>query len=284
MTASVALLLAVLPQAAQAQGPVIITEKAVPVGTVIEETQDTQMGMKMAINFGGQAQNKDITEKGSEKQLIEVLSTKGSSITKAKVTYKVLSKTKTEDGKSTQLPEPNVINQTFTVTWSKEGEEMKVTDAKGQEPPVQVLERVRKDFKSMGRPNDFLKVLPKGGVTKGQKINITKDLAAQIFGGDDQNQEQLDLQDSSLTFQGTKKVNGIEAATFDISLNIKGGQGPLQMTMDLKGQVVLAVDGGWPIEMNIQGPMNMSSGGGQGPSLDGKGKLNLKNVYKYKLP
>lgn len=283
--ATAALLLCALPQVALAKGPTTtISEKALPVGTVVEQTQSSKLGMKMDISFNGQAQHREVSEESKTVQQVEVLATEGQRITKAKVTYKSQSQTKTEDGKSNQMPAPAYLNKTYTVSWAKDGQEFKVADASGQEPPVVELEHVRKDFQGMGKPNDFLKILPKGALTPGQKINITKELAAEMFGGDKANSENMDLTNSVLVFKGTKKVQGKEAALFDMVLSLKGAEGPLNMSMDLKGKVTLVVDGGWPIEVTLSGPMSMASGAQQGPSLNGKGQMEFGKSATYKLP
>lgn len=281
MAPAAAVVLCVLPALAAAQ-EVKIVEKAPAVGTVVSVQKTTSMQMKLDIKFGDQAQKKSAQEDSKEVFEYTIQEVNAKAPTKVRVTYKSIDKTKREDQNPPEKETFGVVGKTYTVSFTDGA--LKIVDAQGQEPPVQDLEHIRKDFKSLGEADSFLKILPQRALKVGEKFDLTKELAQELFGGEEKSTEGMDLSQSTVTLKAIKKVNGVDAAVFDLAMNIKGEQGPLRLTMNLKGEVVVTVQGGHLIQAALQGPLEMNGGDGGPAVFKGSGKMSFGTTQSYKKP
>ncbi len=271
-------LVSLLSTTAFAQGKVSIQSSPLPVGTVITEHQKSSINLNIQITAQGQDQKKEVKENGQRIKSVTVKGNNKLTYNKVEVTYKDATQAKT--GAQGTMP---VAGKTYLVDISSG--KLKISDKKGQEPPVQELEILRKDFRNLGKANPFITGLPKEPLKIGQRIDINKELLSYMFDGDTQNTNGMDLSKSFLKLKKVKKVKGKEVATFELVLYLKGQQGPMNMLMDLKGEINLFTSGGHPTTITLAGPINMDAGEKGGPMvLRGKGTMKVSNIYTYKTP
>lgn len=273
LTIAAVVLLIAAPAAAK--GPITITQKAPPAGTKFTESGDLNVDMKVAIKFGQKNIKQSFASKAKKVKEVEVLASEGETITKAKVTYKIHKETKTQSGKPPASSEKPFVGKSYIL--ERKGEELVVTDAQGQAPPADELAAVKDDNERFGKPDIMLSQFP-DKFEPGQTIDVGPELAKDMLGGKDEN---MKVEKATITFKKTKKVGGKEAAIFNMDFVIGGGDGPMSMSMKLKGEAVMFLDGGWPLSINLKGPIALTAAQ-PGMDVSGKGKASFKNGWSYK--
>ncbi len=270
---AVAVLLVATP--ALAAGPVSINKKAPPAGTTFTESGDLAVDMKVAVKFGQKNIKQSFASKTTKRKQVEVLASKGEVITKARITYKTHTETKTQSGKPPATSDKPFVGKSYIL--ERKDEELIVTDEQGAAPPANEHKAVTDDNNRFGKPDGMLSQFP-DKFEQGQTIDVGPEMAKEMLGGDDEN---MTVTKATITFKKTKKIAGKEVAYFDLNFVIGGGEGPMSMSMKLQGEAALYVDGGWPVAISLKGPINLTAAQ-PGMDVSGSGKAKFKNTWTYK--
>ena len=271
----IALAALIVASPALAGGSVTIDKKAPPAGTRYTEAGDLAVNMKVAVKFGQKDIKQTFTTKTHKSKDVEVLASEGEIITKARVTYTAHAETKNQSGKPAESVNKPYVGKTYVI--ERKGEELVVTDQQGNAPPADELKSVRDDNKRFGKPDGMLSQFP-DNFAAGQTIDVGPELAKEMLGGDDQN---MSVKTAQITFKRVKKVKGKEVAFFDMNFVIGGGEGPMSMSMVLRGEAALLVNGGWPVAIGLKGPIDLSAAQ-PGMDVSGSGKASFKSAWTYK--
>ncbi len=90
--------------------------------------------------------------------------------------------------------------------------------------------------------------LPVAPLAPGQKVDaLERAIADQMKG--------LEVANVEVTFEGAKGDDG----AFAIAIKVGKMEGPVAMTMDLKGKLYVSTKTGWPASMHLEGPVTATS-------------------------
>jgi hypothetical protein len=270
---ALAILLVAVP--ASAGDAVTIVKKAPPAGTKYTELGDLAVDMKVSVKFGQKSIKQSFASKTKKAKSVEVLASSGEIISKAKITYTAHAETKTQSGKPPQTSSKPFVGKVYIL--ERKGEQLIVTDEQGAEPPAAEAKAVIDDNRRFGKPDGMLAQFPEK-FEQGQTIEVGPELAKEMLGGDDEN---MSVKTATITYKKTKKVAGKDVAYFTMNFVIGGGEGPMSMSMSLKGEAALYVDGGWPVTISLKGPIDLSAAQ-PGMDVSGSGKAKFKNAWTYK--
>ena len=256
------------------------TIKAPTKGTTRTANEKTNMQFTIAVLAGGKVAAKmDMKQDEEHDTQSEVLAANDKAPTKVKVSYLKRVQIETNPKGKTKTDKSPVDGKTYIAEFK--GGEIVVTTPDGKPVKAKEAKVVKKDNKELGKQDPFSKMLPNHPLKKGEKLEITKDLVAQLFGDDDM---KMDIDNVSMTFQGTKQEGGRTEGLFDMKLQVTGYPEPtLGLQMKIDGTVALDTATGWPISMHLKGPIEVK---GEDPKrhlhMEGQGKMEMQADYSYK--
>lgn len=129
-----------------------------------------------------------------------------------------------------------------------------VTDEAGNTPPSEEIEIVTQQMEMVGRENPFAGFLAGRSIAVGDKIELPKDLATQIFSLGDKFGEVTRF---TLTLQKVQSEGGANCAVFQASVEAASNDSS-QMRMQLEGPLVVQVDSCRAVRISLVGPIGMS--------------------------
>lgn len=129
-----------------------------------------------------------------------------------------------------------------------------VTDEAGNTPPSEEIEIVTQQMEMVGRENPFAEFLAGRTIAVGDKIELPKDLATQIFTLGDKFGEVTRF---TLTLQKLQPEGGANCAVFQASVEAASSDSS-QMRMQLEGQLVVQIDTCRAVRIGLVGPLGMS--------------------------
>jgi hypothetical protein len=245
---------------------VTFTRKAPTVGTKREESGDMSMSMRIDVDPGnGKPQKTEMSMAESTKQSQELLAVSGDAPTKVKVTFTSIDAKMVEGGKENRRPTP-LAGKTYVVE-AKDGK-IDVKDDKGKAVAAAETKEVSKHFKSLGKPDPVAAALPTTPLRPGEKVEaLSRSLESYM----QQDESGLKVSDVTVTFREKLGDDGV----FDLTLKMGKEEGPMSMTMDLKGEMRISTTTGEPRKMELKGPITIGSTGGTGGKGDPKSKMKM---------
>ena len=212
----------------------------------------------------------------SKKKNTEVLESTDEAITKVKVTYTENNEIETKDGKTETTKSP-LAGNTYIVAFA-DGE-LKCTTEDGKEVLGEALEELKKDQKSLGKPDKLSSFISGKELKIGQEITIPPEAMKDIFEGNDE----INKEKSSATVKLLEilKKDGLTLAKFEFKLTLVGTPSPeMNMILAMTGTLTVDTSTSWPIDMTLTGPVTIS-GGNEQFSMDGKGTMTMKAEASY---
>jgi hypothetical protein len=129
-----------------------------------------------------------------------------------------------------------------------------ITDEAGNEPRKEEREIVAQQMDMVGRPNPLAQFLAGRAVAVGEKLELPKDLAKQIFNLGDKFGEVTQF---TLTLQKVISENGVNLAVFSASVEAASNDAS-QMRLQVDGPLVVEVDTCRAARINLAGPIGIS--------------------------
>ena len=228
-----------------ATGSVTLTYVADPVGS--KWTEDEHQRMEVEIE--AQGQKVQMVQEKKEVKQVEVLGVTADAVTKAKITYVELLEKQAMGGKAKEKPAPHK-GKAYLLEVDAGGT-LKVTSADGSPVSAEEAAVLEDDEASFGKPEKMGKALDGMTFELGKRVEVPPDRAKGAFGEDDK------MKIETLAFTLTK-VEGNDA-WFDMEMVAAGeaGQGAF-MKLDVKGPVHLDLTISKPLEMTLEGTVEMS--------------------------
>ena len=196
--------------------------------TKVEKTSSAEM----TITANGQ--KVVVKEKAVERKEVEVLAIGTDALAKAKITYTEDSKVSSQNGK--QKTDKGLTGKTFTVT---AGKPLQVTG--GSEADADLL---RKKEKRFGESDRMRQVIAGKTFTKDKPVDIDVSALGDQFGDPDTKLEKV-----TLTYRGKAG----KLAKFGIRMLAKVTKGPLVISFDLLGTVLVDPATSDAVEMTLAG-------------------------------
>ena len=240
------------------------------VGTIRVTTE--AMKMRFTMNARGTALT--MAHNGIEAKSEKVLALTGNRISKVEVTYTLVLETKTQNGTATHTPSP-VVGKTYVV--EARGGKVLVTTRDGRSVSAAENKHVAKDYKSLGKANHMLDAIPTKPVAVGNYVpafaEALKKSFADTFAGDPKQQWTIANVFVKLNSKGT--VAGTPVAILAVGVSMTMAQPGFNMTMHLKGTVVLRLADGWPLTLTMSGPLDILGN-------HNAGRMSMSQIYLYR--
>lgn len=233
-------------------GSVTITKKALKAGAKRVSLQKGKMHFVMK---AGDKQVK-IANQSLEEKHEEVLAVKGSAITKLRVTFKIA--TEIDKSKAAEKKKVSPLEGKTFVLEAKGGKVV-VTDDKGKATPEKLADKVRKKYKSFGKPDLIFESLPTTPIKVGQKVDaLVKGLQAdfaQEFAG---SKAKWSLAGVEITLKEVRGVKGVKLAVFSMKMKMSIAEGKgFTMTMHLQGEYMIRAQDGQLGGASLKGPLDV---------------------------
>ena len=246
--------------AAAAKEKTTFTKRDAAVGDQNEQIEDLAFSMHLSINTSANAQNSDVGEQEHMTKQVEVLAVRDGTPTKVRVTYR----TATKDGK----PKP-IDGKTYVV--EAVNGVPRVHDSKGKEPPDPENALVRKDFRSLGKPDPLKTGLPTTPIGAGDRVDSLAQAVAEYMNRDEASG--VSTSDVVVTYRGRTGDEGL----FDIALTLSKVDASMQFRVKLAGEMRVRVNGAQTTGMTLSGPITIDANpnGQAGLLITGSGSMTL---------
>jgi hypothetical protein len=155
-----------------------------------------------------------------------------------------------------------------------------VTDLAGNRPPDEEYEIVSQQMDMVGRSNPFAEFLAGRTVQVGEKLEVPKQLASQMFNLGDQFGEVTRF---ALTLKKIETEAGHTCAVFQTSVEAASSDAS-QMRLQVEGPLVVHVDSCRAAKISLIGPIGMSETRGSYSTayqVMGAGRLQMSIASKY---
>ncbi|MEX0641284.1 MAG: hypothetical protein WD468_01210 [Pirellulales bacterium] len=156
-----------------------------------------------------------------------------------------------------------------------------VTDEAGNRPPADEYDIVAQQMDIVGRPNPLAQFLAGRTVAVGEKLELPKDLAAQIF---NLGHKFGEVTRFALTLQKLQPESGANCAVFLASVEAVSNDAS-QMRLQVEGPLVLQVASCRAVRIGLVGPIGMSETRGSYSTayqVIGTGRLQMNIASAYR--
>jgi hypothetical protein len=273
---SIAIAALLLATPAFAGDTLTLTMSPPPPGTKFVEASSLNLEINVELSMGpGKSINQAFSAKTTKKRDVEVLATEGDVITKAKgedVDY-------TETATQSMAPPKKTIKPYVGKTYllERKSGRLVITDEQGAALAPADSKGLAEDNSSFGKPDGFFSSFPKT-FEKGKPVTLSEEIARKMMGEVDSS---MKIKSATITFREKTKVGSREAAVFDVNFVIAAAQPPMMMTMKMSGSTVVIINGGWPVEIAMKGPISLTAAKA-GADIRGGGSIEVNNTWTYK--
>lgn len=222
------------------------------------------------------------TEKNGEgKRMLRhttVLASDGKAVTKKKVRYEEMIKVAKKGEREQRTPSP-LTGKTYVINLQQG--KVVITGAGGEPVSDVEIEAVLDDNKEFGKPPQFAAFVPKHPLAPGETFSPPAEVLADMFGSG--GGEGKRYSDVLFTFKGTEERAGKRLGKFELAMTVTEASKGATTTMHTRGTVLLMIDTGWPVELSLQGKVELSAPGDK-PSqkVTGSGELEMKLAAEYR--
>lgn len=219
--------------------------------------------------------------KESKVDSVTVLALSAGKITKIKVHVKQNEMTQ-DAGMGPQSKKSPLVGKTFLL--EKKDDAIHITDEAGKKLP-EALAKVAEleygdelgDFK-----NEFNKIIPDRAVKVGETLTVSEKVAQSFFNSKKE-KNPLKVVKFTLTLKGSKQLNGVDVAIFDMVVQFSGAPAPgAKIAVAMTGPLHIGINDCYPYLMDLKGKMDIK-GSQQGMDIKGVGENKLKKTGLYKV-
>lgn len=259
-----------------ADGPIFTFEKP-EVGDKRTETKTEDSNMEFEVN----GKKVTIVKKKNEIVEEEVLAIGDDGvITKKRVKYVKFFEREDKSGKVEEGAKP-VEGKTYIV--ERKGDEVVVTAEGGGTVPADEEKIVKKDNKSLGKPQHFEASIPNRPLKKGERVTemelgLQADFTLKMVEDAKDGKSNTTFEGVKVTFRGMEGELGL----FDVEMTMNMERpGLMTMKFPFKGVFKLRQNDAWPNEMTVSAKLTVSPPSDGGTDMTGSGTMNMKSVYTY---
>lgn len=230
----------------------------------VEEKMDAKI--HLVVNSGGQKVELDVAQRETKKTVMDCQAVDGGQITKAAYKVEECYEEKKQPGATEFEKEQKPAHGKTIVAERKDGK-VTHTGADGLS---------EKDLRDYSLDDSFALGFPKAAVGVGESWDVPQETLRKMF-HDPTADGKL-----SFTLKELKTIDGRKCAVLEAALKMKGqAEEGVEMTMDLKGPVVVWIERGYTLSAKLDGNMTLSGATGDA-KMDGKGPMSVevKTVVK----
>jgi hypothetical protein len=279
-------------------GPrVAFTQRETAVGDRAVQRTGMQLNVRTRIVQSGQIAHDSTSEIRSQQQrTVDVTGVTEGRATKARVAFQVARRQSPDSAKPTELSPVAIEGKSYLL--ERNGEELKITDAKGGIPPEDELKLVSEALAGVGKPNPLAVVLAGRELAVGQRIFVPRDLAKSLLnlGSADLaevNRFELTLDrivpakdaTTSDEFMTSRDVSmtSSDVAVFKVKIDVQPGEGG-ELGVTLSGEMGVEPVGCRLASVDLTGPVHVSTiertqMGIFQYSMDGELKLAIRSEF-----
>lgn len=256
---------------AAVSGGYVFSKKAPGVGAkaLEKESKALDMNLSIALKAGAKAEKMAMVETTTIERTVEILAASGDTITKIKVSYKTHDSKRTKNGKA-EPEKAKLAGKTYIVE-SKDGATT-VTTTGGAAAPDEEAKAVKKEFKSLGRPDTMSKALPDTPIKVGDRVDSIAQALKDRFNEDESDKEKVTVEKAVVTFSAVKDTPSGKVGVFDYAFDLAVDNGLMIIKMPAKGQAELRIEDAMPVRITMKSDLAISSSGG---GITGTGKADM---------
>ncbi len=276
------------PASGNAAQQVHFSRKTARVGDEIDQNIGLELRLTMSMRQGNQIIGKNQTAmRSTQRRVVTTTEIDNGRITAVRVRYPVATKQEsaTEDNAAPQPPtvktQPIQGKAYLCRRDSGENGELVVTDEAGNRPPTDEYEIVSQQMQMVGRQNPLAQFLAGRTIAVGQKIELPKDVARQLFNLADRFGEVTKF---DLTLQRVESEGGTTCAVFQASV-VAASNAATQMRLEIEGPLAIDVATCRAQRISLIGPIGMSETGGSYSTayqMIGTGRLHMSIASTYR--
>jgi len=259
-----------------------------PVRAGADITESKSMSMKFNIDMLVEGQSMGVMEAGTTEDgtLRSVTGPWTPRKKEANLTYGANTSSERQigpDGAKNESAETALTSGKSYRVVAKKGKAPAVLYADGGEVPDAEKALVMEDWSDLAgeAPGDFEKALIGKTLRVGDALDSSNEaVGAMLSLGDDE----LSVTEASITLTEVREEAGKTCAVFSLAVTLVGEDGPMMMTMNVKGETIVEVDGLRPHSVNLAGPLTMEATmakDGMEMRMAGGGEINFSLGYVY---
>ncbi|MBN1522888.1 MAG: hypothetical protein JW904_00285 [Spirochaetales bacterium] len=250
---------------------------------VVDKTTDFEITMTVDDPSSGQVMTLNMGKKNTHKIQETVLGVQDGRIVKIKVEYLEAVNTDTNMGKIVTSQEP-VAGKVYIITRSDEQE--RITDEQGLLVPVEENLIVKREY-GAADDNTMTEALSNKTLTVGNRVMFMEESMKKSF------QDRFNggiISDTTVTLKELRTQGGFKAAVFEVNLLMNMPMPSASMTAHISGEVVVVIDKAWILELEMEGPVTISSEAPAEspekvpPSLSGSGTMKVSTHFDFMMP
>lgn len=235
-------------------------------GDQMTVTEKMDAKIHLVVNAGGQKIEVDVEQRESKRTVMDCLAVEGGAITKA--SYKV--EEAVEEKKEPGAPEfTRAEKATHGKTIVVERKDGKLSQQGADGIP-------EKDLKDFDLDDTFAQSFPKQPLGVGESYEVPAETLKKMF-HDPTSEGKL-----TITLKELKEIDGRKCAVLEADLRMKGKTDEgVEISMDVKGPVVIWIDRGYTQSAKLQGTMGLKAKTPEAV-MEGKGPMTVEIAARFK--
>jgi len=229
---------------------------------------DERADMHMHLDIG-------IEASGAERRTEQVLAVAGDAVTRLRVTFVEKSESVTEAGKE-KRHKSALAGKSYVVDATSG--KVVVSDDKGKLVAPAEAHEVEQRYLTLGKPDPILAAMPPTPLASGEPLPAL---------GKAMEQEMASIADGAVLTDARATLAEVldDVGVFDVSFKLTRDEGPLRVAVTMTGQLKIARATGWPVALDVKGPLAASAhrddGDGGRQKLEGRGEMGLSMSMRH---
>lgn len=266
------------PEPVAVNGGWVFKKKLPAVGASALEKESSAMSMNMAITLKGAKTEKLVMVDNTKiERTVEVLAVSADAVTKIKVTYKSYEATKTKNG-ADEPGKVSLAGKSYIV--ESAGGTTTVTTPEGGAPPADEVKAVKKQFKSLGRPDSLSKSLPDTPIKVGDRVDSVADGLKDLFKEDQSGKEKVTVSKAAVKLTAVKDTPAGKVGVFEYSFDLAIDVQLMIVKMPAKGVAEIRIRDGAPLHITMKSPLTIS--GSSVGKVTGTGQADMDMTREMK--
>jgi hypothetical protein len=265
-------------------GPrIAFTQRDTAVGDRAVQRTGMHLSVRTRIVQSGQIAHDSTSEIRSQQQrTVDVTGVTEGRATKARVAFQVARRQSPDNPTPTELSPLATEGKSYLL--ERNGDELRVTDAKGGLPPTEESKLVAEALDGVGKPNPLAVVLGGRELAVGQRVFVPRDLAKSLLNLG--SAELAEVNRFELTLDRivpAKDTTASEVAVFRVKIDVQPGEGG-ELGVTLGGEMGVEPVGCRLASVDLTGPVRVSTiertqMGIYQYSMDGELKLAIRSEF-----
>jgi len=202
-----------------------------------------------------------------------VLATRGAAVTKKKVEYLDGQSEQRVGDRVQQVPNP-LLGKTYLL--ESRGGQLRVSRPDGAPVSDYERERLELEHANLGRPSAFASLLPDREIRVGERLTPDPGTLAEAFGKHD-----VQVEQASIVLEAVDDEAREPVGKFRLSMKlVESGERTVRET-ELRGTVVIQIETGWPVLVDLSGPVRLEGAPPNPTELSGTGEVSLRVQTRY---